>query len=64
MPLYEYRCKACGERFEKLVRSECCAEIQCPRCGSSEADRLVSSFGVAGRGGASTGSSGGCAPSG
>lgn len=64
MPLYEYRCKGCGERFEKLVRSvDSTTDLRCPRCGSAEAERLVSSFGVAGRGSGTAGS-GSCAPSG
>ncbi len=34
MPLYEYRCPKCGERFELLrSSSERDDEAQCPRCG-------------------------------
>jgi putative FmdB family regulatory protein len=43
LPLYEYRCRRCGERFEKLVgwnaRSK---EITCPRCAADEPVRLIS----------------------
>ena len=54
MPIYEYRCSACGERFEKLVRgSSGKQEIQCPSCSADKVERLVSTFGF------STGSSGG-----
>jgi putative FmdB family regulatory protein len=63
MPLYEYRCKACGERFERLVRNDNTADLRCPRCGAGEPDRLMSSFGVVGHS-ASGGGTGGCAPSG
>jgi len=68
MPLYEYRCSQCGEKFEKLVRlSAGDAEIACPACDSSLVDRLVS---LLGRGGGkeslsfSSSPSSGCAPRG
>ncbi|NIV28223.1 MAG: zinc ribbon domain-containing protein, partial [Anaerolineae bacterium] len=34
MPVYEYRCELCGERFEKLVRSirREPPEVHCPAC--------------------------------
>ena len=43
MPIYEYRCLNCGERFEKLVRSsEDKEEIVCPVCQSDFTERLPS----------------------
>ncbi|ACM06707.1 type I antifreeze protein (plasmid) [Thermomicrobium roseum DSM 5159] len=45
MPLYEYRCRVCGYRFEKLVRlSQADQPIACPNCGTSETERLLSAF--------------------
>ena len=43
MPIYEYRCEACGEDFETLVfsRSE---EVVCPKCGGADTRRLMSVF--------------------
>ena len=59
MPLYEYRCPQCGERFEKLVRfSDSDTPQSCPRC-SLPAERRVSA--PAAR---ITVSGGSCAPSG
>lgn len=60
MPLYEYRCAECDEKFEKLVRSSLseAIEIHCPKCGSKSVSRLVSMFGSVGLSGASSG--GGC----
>jgi len=43
MPMYEYVCEKCGEKFEKLVRSAE-TKIACPRCGSPACERLYSSF--------------------
>lgn len=65
MPIYEYRCPECDERFEKLVRtSGSQAEVVCPSCGSARAQRLVSSFASLSSGGSFGGSSASCAPSG
>jgi putative FmdB family regulatory protein len=45
MPIYEYRCSECGEKFEKLVRlSTSTSEIECPKCGGQKVDKLISVF--------------------
>ena len=49
MPIYEYRCVTCAERFEELVRRPD-DPVTCPECGGVEAERLLSVF--AGVGGA------------
>ncbi|HEC34046.1 MAG TPA: zinc ribbon domain-containing protein [Chloroflexi bacterium] len=47
MPIYEYRCRRCGEEFEKLVRSLSAQEVvTCPRCGSEEVEKAISLFGL------------------
>ncbi|MGQ9501681.1 MAG: FmdB family zinc ribbon protein [Anaerolineae bacterium] len=47
MPIYEYVCQDCGERYEKLVRSEVDkVELICPRCGSRQARKALSLFGL------------------
>ncbi len=47
MPIYEYRCRECGEKFEKLVRSMNSApETKCPKCGGQKVERLPSAFGI------------------
>lgn len=33
MPIYEYRCDACGERLEVLLRAGTKAPQKCPKCG-------------------------------
>ena len=43
MPIYEYRCASCAERFEQLVRSADAA-VACPTCGGADVDRLLSTF--------------------
>ena len=49
MPIYEYRCQDCGEKFEKLVRGNSeQPELACPICGSKQAQKLLSPFGTLG----------------
>ncbi|MDP9375832.1 MAG: zinc ribbon domain-containing protein [Chloroflexota bacterium] len=50
MPLYEFRCQCCGERFERLVRASAASSgdgderIVCPRCQGTQVERLFSAF--------------------
>lgn len=43
MPIYEYRCESCSARFEELV-SATAPPPPCPKCGSIEVRRLLSTF--------------------
>ena len=65
MPIYEYRCAACGERFEVLQRlGEGGAGLSCPRCGHSEVDKQFSTFaGIAGGSGSGAAADAGCGSS-
>ena len=45
MPIFEYQCQQCGHVFEILMRGV--AGLQppaCQKCGSSEAEPLLSAF--------------------
>ncbi len=45
MPIFEYRCCSCGEKFEKLVRrTEDAAEAGCPNCGERHLEQQYSTF--------------------
>jgi len=51
MPIYEYRCEACGENFDLFVRSLTQQkEPKCPHCGSTNVKKAISLFGVGGAG--------------
>jgi len=67
MPIFEYVCGECGEKFEKLVRSASApCEVVCPKCGAKKVEKAFSLFGVSGgrSGTASVGGGGSCAPTG
>jgi putative FmdB family regulatory protein len=45
MPIYEFHCPSCGTDFEELVRTSAArGAVPCPKCGSKQADRKISTF--------------------
>jgi putative FmdB family regulatory protein len=44
MPIYDYKCRGCGNTFELLVLKGSVAE--CPSCQGKELEQLLSSFAV------------------
>jgi putative FmdB family regulatory protein len=45
MPIYEYRCDACGHELEKLQRMSESPLTECPACGKPTLRRLISAAG-------------------
>jgi putative FmdB family regulatory protein len=43
VPIYDYSCVACDERFDELLRFDA-PPPPCPTCGSAETERLLSTF--------------------
>lgn len=47
MPLYKYRCSECENTFKVLQKNGKKDELpECPECGSSEVERMISSVGI------------------
>lgn len=44
MPIFEYLCEDCGNKFEKLVRRPGLDQVLCPSCGQSHLEQQFSSF--------------------
>jgi putative FmdB family regulatory protein len=66
MPIYEYLCDDCGERYERIVMNGN-TKITCPKCESSKKTIQLSVFAAPANGGKSSGgtssassSGGGC----
>ena len=45
MPIYEYKCKACEHKFDKLQKIADDPLKVCPECGAHELVKLVSAAG-------------------
>ncbi|MDE3110518.1 MAG: zinc ribbon domain-containing protein [Acidobacteriota bacterium] len=41
MPLYEYKCKKCGNRFEKIESLSASDTKKCPKCGGKAERQLA-----------------------
>ena len=41
MPTYDYKCEACGHRFEKFQSMSSASIRKCPKCGKSKVKRLI-----------------------
>ena len=47
MPIYEYECTKCGERFEQhRTIADRDAELKCPGCNDEHPRRVCSIFGM------------------
>jgi putative FmdB family regulatory protein len=44
MPVYEYRCELCEERFEEYLSTSTKPAPPCPKCGAPGPTRLYSSI--------------------
>jgi putative FmdB family regulatory protein len=52
MPMYEYECRGCGQRFEYLTRES--ESPACPACHGADLQKLLSVFAVNTSGGAAS----------
>lgn len=44
MPIYEYRCEACGQEFEEYLRTSTSPAPPCPACAGADVRRVYSHF--------------------
>ncbi|MBU2648938.1 zinc ribbon domain-containing protein [bacterium] len=44
MPMFEFECKNCRNKFEELIRDQ--KKIRCPRCDSFDLIKLISASGA------------------
>jgi putative FmdB family regulatory protein len=51
MPIYEYRCDACGHELEALQKMADAALTECPACHKSALKKLISAAGFRLKGG-------------
>ncbi len=48
MPIYDYRCRECGQVHEVFLQRADAAPERCPSCGSEDLERLLSTFNIRG----------------
>lgn len=46
MPIYDYRCKKCGDRFTVMISINDRDKVTCLKCGSPEVEQLISACAV------------------
>lgn len=51
MPIYEYRCGACGHEMEAMQKMADAPLTDCPECGKADLTKLVSAAGFVLKGG-------------
>ena len=61
MPIYEFRCKKCEHTFETLAGiNEDGSSLECPECGETGPEKLLSIFSSTGTESPASSSGGGC----
>jgi putative FmdB family regulatory protein len=63
MPIYEYLCDDCGERYERIVFNKS-TKVTCPKCASGKKTVQLSVFAAPSNGSKASGVSNAPAPSG
>lgn len=58
MPIFEYECESCHQKFEQLVFNSAEEKVVCPCCGSNDTRKLISCASFLGASGTGT-----CSPS-
>jgi putative FmdB family regulatory protein len=51
MPIYEYRCEACGHELEAIQKMSDAPLADCPECGDAALKKLISAAGFRLKGG-------------
>lgn len=46
MPLYDFKCKACGNEYDDIVPMSSKGPYKCPKCGAKRAARVFSARGI------------------
>jgi putative FmdB family regulatory protein len=44
MPIFDFSCQDCGNKFDLMISNRDKDKVKCPECGSSEVRQLLSLF--------------------
>jgi len=64
MPIFEYQCDTCNDRFEQLVLTSKAAEVHCPKCEGEQVHKVYSTFAAQSKQGSMECGGGFCEPAG
>lgn len=54
MPIFDFECSDCGNKFDLLIANKDKDKAQCPKCGSSNVKQLLSVFATTSSGSSSS----------
>jgi len=52
MPIFEFECKNCGNKFDLMIANKDKEKVKCPQCESADIKQLLSMFATSSGGGA------------
>ncbi|MDD4171137.1 MAG: zinc ribbon domain-containing protein [Syntrophomonas sp.] len=44
MPIFDFKCQECGHKFDLMISNADKDKAQCPQCGTTNLQQLLSSF--------------------
>ncbi|NLT19962.1 MAG: zinc ribbon domain-containing protein [Syntrophomonadaceae bacterium] len=50
MPIFEFECKDCGQKFDLMISNADKDKVKCPQCGTGNIKQLISLFNSSGGG--------------
>ncbi|MGR6836506.1 FmdB family zinc ribbon protein [Syntrophomonas erecta] len=48
MPIFDFSCRECGEKFDLMIANKDKDKVRCPKCGASNVKQLLSMFSTTG----------------
>ncbi|MDD3853410.1 MAG: zinc ribbon domain-containing protein [Syntrophomonadaceae bacterium] len=61
MPIYEFECKDCSNKFDLMIPNADKDKVKCPQCGAANIKQLISLFNSSSGGNKSSNIQPGCA---
>ncbi len=49
MPIFEYKCRDCGNKFDLLISNSDKKNVRCPECSSTKVEQQLSLFNTGGK---------------
>lgn len=50
MPIFDFACTKCGNKFDIMIANAAKDSVRCPQCGAADVIQLFSSFNTGGGG--------------